>query len=205
MPKKFDYLGAKKAGYSDEKIAQYLTEQKAAGNEFYIDRNEVQSTQAELTQVQTTEISAPTLNTASVSASQTPSPSPLMQGARITDRPTMSDVVRPTAKTYGPGDEMRSMTLIEFRRLGQGAGDAARRLLDKFQHLQNESYTVWAEALKGWRESDIYQLYLSIGRESMERGVPIAQVIADLGRTGKPYLSEHEFTVLTDLNRQLQT
>lgn len=96
------------------------------------------------------------------------------------------------------------MTLMEFRRLGQGAAESARRLFEKFQHFQRESFTVWSGAVNGWRQSDVYQLYLAMGRESLERGVPISQVITDRGRTGQAYLSEHEFTIISDLNRQLQ-
>lgn len=128
---------------------------------------------------------------------------PVIQRPRGADRPTVADVVRPQM-ALGPAEELRSMTLIEFRRLGQGAGDAARRLLEKFQHLQRESFTVWAEAVVGWRQSSIYQLYIAMGRESLEKGQPISQIIADRGQAGQPYLSEHEFTVLSDLNRQLQ-
>lgn len=130
---------------------------------------------------------------------------PMMQAQRMADRPTVADVVRPApAQALGPAEELRSMSLIEFRRLGQGAGDAARRLLEKFAHLQHESFAVWAEAVAGWRQSDVYQLYLTIGRESLEKGMPISQIIAERGRLGQPYLSEHEFSVLADLNRQLQ-
>ncbi len=127
----------------------------------------------------------------------------VIQRPRGTDRPTVADVVRPQV-ALGPAEELRSMTLIEFRRLGQGAGDAARRLLDKFDHLQRESFTVWAEAVAGWRQSAIYELYLAMGRESMEKGLPISQIITERGRIGQPYLSEHEFIILSDLNRQLQ-
>ncbi len=127
----------------------------------------------------------------------------VMSGARLTDRPTVADVVRPTL-ALGPGEEMRSLTLLEFRRLGQGATEVARKLLDKFQHFQRESFTVWAAAVAGWRQSDVFQLYVSMGRDSLEQGQSISQIIADRGRRGQPYLSEHEFTVVADLNRQLQ-
>lgn len=40
MPK-FDYLGAKKAGYSDQEIATYLTQQKSKGVDLYIDKNDI--------------------------------------------------------------------------------------------------------------------------------------------------------------------
>lgn len=130
-------------------------------------------------------------------------PPPIVTRARVADRPTVADIVRPSM-TLGPAEELRSMTLIEFRRLGQGAADTAKKLLDKFQHLKRESFTVWSQALSGWRQSDIYQLYLAMGRESLEKGMPISQVIAERGRAGLPYLSEHEFSILVDMNRQLQ-
>lgn len=132
-----------------------------------------------------------------------PTAPPMIQGSRGTDRKTVTDVVRPS-KLLGPAEELRSMSLMEFRRLGQGATDSARRLYDKFQHFQHESFTVWSQAINGWRQSDVYQLYLDMGRESLERAVPISQIIADRGKSGQPYLSEHEFTVISDLNRQLQ-
>jgi hypothetical protein len=128
---------------------------------------------------------------------------PTITRARMTDRPTVADVVRPNM-ALGPAEELRSMTLIEFRRMGQGAADAAKKILDKFQHLKRESFAVWSQALTGWRQSDVYQLYLTMGRESLEKGVPISQIIADRGRTGQPYLSDHEFSILVDMNRQLQ-
>ncbi len=132
-----------------------------------------------------------------------PTTSPLVQGVRQADRPTVADIVRPPM-ILGPTEEFRSMTLIEFRRLGQGAAESARKIFDKLQHLKHESFTMWSQAVAGWRQSDVFQLYLTMGRDSMESGAPISQVIADRGRTGQPYLSEHEFNILADLSRQLQ-
>ncbi len=188
----FNYAAAKQAGYTDAEITAFLAAQKPTA-------------QSELVQ--------PVADTAPLTLNEQPQPVPpperavmssVMTGARQMDRPTLTDVVRPIAKSYGPAEQMRSMTLIEFRRLGQGADESARHVIDTFKHLQHESFTVWVEAVAGWRQGDICQLYLAMGRESLERGVPIAQVISDRGRNGQPYLSEHEFTVVADLNRQLQ-
>lgn len=132
-----------------------------------------------------------------------PSPTPTLQGNRLADRPTMADIRKPV-KTLGPAEEMRSMSVSDWRRLGQGAADSAKKLLETFRHLQRESYGLWTEAVAGWRQSDVHQLYLAMGRESLERGVPISQVVTDRGRSGQPVLSEHEFLVISDFNRQLQ-
>ena len=97
------------------------------------------------------------------------------------------------------------MTLTEFRRLGQGANASTARLLERFQQLQHESFTIWADAIIGWRQSEVYQLYLAMGRQSMEQAMGISEVIKRRAAANQLYLSEHEFTALADLNRQLQS
>lgn len=115
----------------------------------------------------------------------------------------MSDVSQP-AQVLGPAEEMRTLTLTQFRRLGQGAGDSTRHLLAKFHNLQKESFTLWAEAIASWRQSEVYRIYLDMGRQSLDSGIPITQVVQQRAQANQPYLSEHEFSVVADLNRQLQ-
>lgn len=132
-----------------------------------------------------------------------PASTPTVQRSRVLERPRVADVSRPN-RTFGPAEEMRSLTLAEFRRLGQGAGESTRKLLDKFRHLQQESFKLWADAISGWRQSDVYRLYLDMGRDSLEQNIAITEIIQGRARKNQPYLSEHEFTALADLNRQLQ-
>lgn len=129
---------------------------------------------------------------------------PVVRRERMIDRPAIVDITRPS-KTLGPADEMRTLTLMEFRRLGQGANESTARLLAKFVELQRESFTMWAEALSGWRHSEVYQLYLDMGRQSLEQATSISDVIKQRAAANELYLSEHEFTALADFNRQLQS
>ena len=130
-----------------------------------------------------------------------PAPS-IVRPARQNDRPVMADIS--PAPTLGPAEEMRSMTLPQFRRLGQGAVDSTKHVYQKLQNLQRESFSLWSEAVTGWRQSDVYQLYLAMGRQSLEQGLPIGQVIQARAAAQQPYLSENEFDALADLNRRLQ-
>lgn len=132
-----------------------------------------------------------------------PTTRPMVQRPRQPDRPTISDITRPP-KAYGPGEEMKSLTLTEWRRLGQGAAESARLLLEKFKNLQRESFPLWTAAMNGWRQSEVYQLYLDMGRQSLDQGMSIQDAIATRARSGQIYLSEHEFFTIADLNRQLQ-
>ncbi len=128
---------------------------------------------------------------------------PTLQRNRVLERPKLADITKPS-RTFGPAEEMRSLTLAEFRRLGQGAGESTRKLLDKFRHLQQESFQLWADAISGWRQSDIYRLYLEMGRQSLEENIAITEIVQRRARNNQPYLSEHEFTAVADLNRLLQ-
>ncbi len=132
-----------------------------------------------------------------------PTPAPAVQRARGSDRPSVSDITLPTT-TLGPAEEMQSFTLAQFRRLGQGAAESAKKILDKLKHLEEESFSLWAEAVAGWRQSEVYSLYLDMGRQCLDQNISIDQVIQRRASAGQLYLSEHEFNVLADMNRQLQ-
>jgi hypothetical protein len=88
--------------------------------------------------------------------------------------------------------------------MGQGANDITAKMLQKFKNLQNESFALWSEAVRGWRTGEVYSLYLAMGRESLEQGIPITHVIEQRAAKKVAYLSEHEFNALADLNRKLQ-
>lgn len=130
-------------------------------------------------------------------------PSPANQRPRSSDRPAVADITMP-ASTLGPAEEMKSYTLSQFRRLGQGVGESTNKILGKLQNLQNESFALWAQAVAGWRQSEVYRIYLDMGRESLEQSISIDQVIKHRAASALPYLSEHEFNALADMNRRLQ-
>lgn len=131
------------------------------------------------------------------------SPAPAIPPRRTSDRPTTADVSWPV-QTTGPVEEMRNLTLAQFRRLGQDAEESAKQLLKKLTSWQKESYTLWEQAVNAWRQSEVTQIYLSMGQQSLEDGIPLSQVIQTRARDGQPYLSEHEFGAVADFNRQLQ-
>lgn len=105
--------------------------------------------------------------------------------------------------TTGPIDELRQLSLKEFRRLGGSPADAAERLLEKIGLLEDESLIKKAEGVKAWQESEVYKTYLAIGAASMSERKPVEQVIREFRQAGKLYLAPEEFNVVADLNRKL--
>lgn len=118
------------------------------------------------------------------------------------DRPFLEDVRRP-ARPMDIADELGALTLREFRTLGSSA-DAAQKVLQKITLLTDESFLKRSEGIASWRNSEVCQLYLEIGKESMTSGKTVEQAIADREQQGKQTLSLQEFITVADLNQQMR-
>jgi len=136
-----------------------------------------------------------------------PQPAPPIPSASFrpvqTERPTISDI-RGVSRLVGPVEEIRAMTLTDFRRLGEHAVACVRKVYEKIQLLSKESYTKRAEGIKAWHESETYRLYLAMGQESLLTGKTIRDIIVERQRQGQPALTEQEFSLTADLNRKLR-
>ena len=105
--------------------------------------------------------------------------------------------------TTGPVEEIKSLKLDEFRRLGASPKEATERILQKIDLLGDESIIKRSEGIKAWHDSEVYRLYLAIGATSMAEKKPIEQVIREYKEAGKPYLAPEEFNEVADLNSKL--
>lgn len=119
------------------------------------------------------------------------------------DRPTVSDI-KGSSRLVGPVEELRSLTLNDYRRLGPDALGTIRRLYEKIQQLGKESFSRRAEGIKAWRESEPYKLYVAMGQESLLQAKTMADVIAARQQQNQPALTEQEFSYISELNRKLR-
>jgi len=60
------------------------------------------------------------------------------------------------------------------------------------------------DGIKAWQASESYTIYLKIGRESMDMGKRIEQVIADRQKIGTPTLSGDGFYAIMEFNKELK-
>jgi hypothetical protein len=119
-------------------------------------------------------------------------------------KPVVSDV-KPTArKLVGPVEELRSLTLKDFRRLSKEPKEATLKIKDKLDLLGDEqSFEVKTQGMKAWRESTLNKLYLEILRRSLE-GQPISKVIVDMEDKGEETLTKPEFDAIMKMNREIR-
>lgn len=120
-----------------------------------------------------------------------------------TGKRPMTDVAVPP-RLVGPIDELAAIGVTEWRRLGRDTPARAQKVKEKIDLLAEESLLERAKAVKAWKQSPIYRLYLEIGTKSMEAELGVEQVIAEREQRGVAVLSREEFDAIADLNRSLQ-
>ncbi len=112
--------------------------------------------------------------------------------------------VKYVPKLVGPIEELKEMDLINFRRLSPNPVDAAMKIKEKINFLEDDGYDKKLEGIKAWRQSPLNKLYLQIGQESISRGKDIGTIIYERQKAGKEYLTQEEFVAIMDLNKELR-
>lgn len=103
----------------------------------------------------------------------------------------------------GPVEEIKNLSLDDFRKLGANPLEAAGRIWEKINLLEDESLIKRDEGVRAWRQSEICRLYLSMGAESMAEKKTVEQIFLSRKSAGKPFLVPEEFNAIADLNRKL--
>lgn len=112
--------------------------------------------------------------------------------------------VKTVPRTMNPIDELRYMDIVTFRRMGGDAESITAKILNKVKFLEEERFSRRSEAIKAWRNSPVYRLYLNIGQESIGNNAPINDIIEKRKKSKEDYLSSEEFDAIMDLNKSLR-
>lgn len=121
----------------------------------------------------------------------------------VENEATMHDIKRPR-KLVGPVEELEQMSIQDFRNLGESLEESGKRIQEKIRHLERESFELRSQGVKAWRKSPLMQEYLSIGRESMEQGKSIRDIIQSHRTSGETTMSEGEFETIGALNHAIR-
>jgi len=128
---------------------------------------------------------------------------PVMSAASIpataSGRPIVEDI-RFERKLAGPVEELRMLTLSDFRRLSSDSKQATLRIRDKVELAAQEGYEHRIAAIKAWRESPLSQLYVAVSREALMGGKSIVDVLAERRAKGEDTLREDELHAVVELN-----
>ncbi|MFH1890245.1 MAG: hypothetical protein ABIJ91_01620 [Candidatus Kuenenbacteria bacterium] len=106
-------------------------------------------------------------------------------------------------QAMGPVEEIKALTLDNFRKLGKNPDEAADRIAEKINLLEDESIVKKADGIKAWQSSSVYGLYLLIGSASIAEKTTVEEIIVKRKQENKSYLTYEEFDAIADLNRRL--
>ncbi|OQX71758.1 hypothetical protein B6D52_00260 [Candidatus Parcubacteria bacterium 4484_255] len=116
---------------------------------------------------------------------------------------TMVESVSNQPKIYGPTDELKSISLIDWRRWGTPQ-EAILKIQEKINLLAEDSLVKKADGIKAWEKSEVNKLYLEIGEESINNGKSIEETIKERQKQGRKTLTQEEFNAVVELNQKLR-
>ncbi len=128
-----------------------------------------------------------------------PASVPLMTGGK-----QKIEDVKFTRTVAGPVEELRAMTLVEFRRLSKDPKESTLKIHDRIELLKEQSFEKYVQGVRGWQDSEPNRLYLDLTRTALETGKPVPETIAERTTANQPALTLEEFQAILSLNSQLR-
>lgn len=123
--------------------------------------------------------------------------------ARPKAAPTMQEVTF-EKRLSGPIDELRTLSLLDFRRLSKDPIQAGTKVRDKVDSMEQQGYDKKVEAIQAWRGSALNQMYVGLTREAVLTGTSIAELLNRKRLAGEETLSDEELKAVMKLNAELR-
>jgi len=105
-------------------------------------------------------------------------------------------------KLTGPMDELKRMTIKEFRLLSKDPAHATTKIKDIIGLLTEQGMDRHIDAVHAWRQSPIQQFYMELMREAVATGKNITDVLH--AKTGEDIFTVAELLALMKLNDELR-
>lgn len=115
----------------------------------------------------------------------------------------LSDV-KQKPRVVSPVEELGEINITIFRRLSSNPLEAAQRIMDNINSFGHESILKKAMAVKNWRKSEVYRIYLALGRESIDKNLPINKIIEQKIVAKEKTLTMEEFKAISDINKKVK-
>ena len=120
-----------------------------------------------------------------------------------TDKPKIAEVRLPS-KLTGPLEEIEQLNLRDLRRFAQNHQGFSDRTMERIKILENESFEKRMMGVAAWRKSMLYQQYLNVIQNSLERNISVPEMIGEVSEIQSPNMSLREWQTVNRLNRELR-
>ena len=104
----------------------------------------------------------------------------------------------------GPLEEIEQLNLRDLRRFAQNHQGFSDRTMERIKILENESFEKRMMGVAAWRKSMLYQQYLNVIQNSLERNISIPEMIGEISEAESQNMSLREWQTVNRLNRELR-
>lgn len=137
-------------------------------------------------------------------AGETKAPEPIVNLKISSSGKIKMDDVRFTPQVLSPVDELRYMSLKNFRRLSSDPVKATEKIKEKLETLGQEDYAKKIQGIVAWQESPLNNLYLNVCRQALEEGKPVTEVLQAELKKEPTFLKPTELSAIIALNHLLK-
>ncbi len=128
---------------------------------------------------------------------------PFVSRSTPSSKPKIEDI-KSKRNVVSPIEELGEINLSLFRRLSNNPLEATQKIINKIYSFERDSYAKKSLAVSYWRKSEIYGLYMSLGVESMEKGISIEKLIEQKMIANEKTLNQEEFKAILDMNKKIR-
>lgn len=116
----------------------------------------------------------------------------------------MADVLS-KPHVYSPIDELRFMTIKNFRNLSKDPEQAINFVLKKIESVITDDFSKKVEAIAAWKQNPINRMYLDVCKIGLMEAKPASKVLSEKQKEDVDFLSNTEFETIIKLNKILNT
>jgi len=130
---------------------------------------------------------------------------PVVENLRRTEsgKIKMEDVMG-SPKVFTPVDELKYMTIRNFRNLGKEPERVIEMIKKKIEALANEDYSKKIAGIQGWKVSPVNRMYIETYQEAINQGKSISFVLDKKAKANSEFINEAEFEAILKFNQDLK-
>jgi hypothetical protein len=123
---------------------------------------------------------------------------PRMESGKI----KMEDI-QISPKIYTPVDELKYMTVKNFRNLSQDPVRAMEIVKKKIEVLGQEDYGKKVAGVQGWKVSPVNRMYIEAYQEAITAGKSVENILAKRRKDNPDYITADEFEAILAFNQAI--
>ncbi len=127
----------------------------------------------------------------------------VIQTAAAQAKPRLDDVKYGGPQLKGPIQELKDMTLVEFRRLSKDPEIAVQKIMQRLEVLRQEAFERRIEGIRAWQSCPLQKAYVELMSEAFQKAKPVAQLAEEKQAAGQEYPTPSEIAAIISLNSKL--